>query len=122
MNYPEFEGIENMNEEECAEYLLNIVNRYMNVIKEAKIILEERCMPYIESNGTVNGNVRIKSRVVTNIDNNMLCTAFPEIYDELYRNGKLVAKAQDLNDYREELMDTVITTKKSSWLELKEKV
>ena len=110
-----------MHVEEKAIYLLKLVNRYMDVVKEAKIILEEECLPEISKNGAIDSNLRIKSRTVSTIDNNMLATAYPEEYEQLYKSGKLVAKIQDLKDFSSDLLENVVTTKKSSWLEYNDK-
>ena len=110
-----------MNTEEKSIYLLKLVNRYMNVVKEAKLILEEECLPDIMKNGAIDPNLRVKSRTTTCIDNNMLSVSFPEVYQELYRTGKLVAKAQDLKDFDRDVTDSVVSSKKSYWLEYNEK-
>lgn len=121
MHYPEFEGIETMYPEEKSIYLLKLVSRYSEVIKEAKIILEEECLPFVESNGSQDSKLRIKSRTTSTVDNNMLFTAYPEIYEALYNSGKLVAKAQDIRDLDEDIANNVISIKKSTWLEYDEK-
>jgi hypothetical protein len=41
------------------------------------------------------------------------------VYEDLYKKGKLVAKASDLKEYGEEVVTNLITTKKSKWLEYK---
>ena len=120
--YPEFEGIDTMSEEEKAIYLLKIINRYTSVIDEAKTILKEECLPYVEQHNVVDTNLRVKSRTSSVVDNKMLATAFPEVYEQLYIEGKLVAKAQDLKDFSDDVKDNVITISTSKWLEYKEKV
>lgn len=120
--YPEFEGIDAMNEEDKAIYLLKIVNRYTAVIDEAKNILKEECLPYIEQHNVADSNLRVKSRTSSIVDNKMLATAFPEVYEQLYIEGKLVAKAQDLKDFSDDVKENVISISTSKWLEYKEKV
>ena len=39
-DYAEFEGLDEMEEREKAIYLLNLIRRYNDVIKEAKNLLE----------------------------------------------------------------------------------
>ena len=117
MNYPEFEGIDSMSIEEKSIYLLKLVSRYSDVIKEAKIILDEECLPNIEEVGSNDTRLRVKSRTISTVDNNMLITAYPEVYQTLFENGKLFAKAQDLKDFDDDVKENVISTKKSSWLE-----
>lgn len=119
---PEFEGIETMSEEDRAIYLLKLINRYTDVIEEAKIILKEDLLPYVESHNVMDANLRVKSRTTTTVDNKMLATAFPEVYEQLFREGKLVAKAQDLKDFDEEVKGNVLSSSTSTWLEYKEKL
>lgn len=107
--------------EERTIYLLKLVNRYMDVIKEAKLILGEECLDYFDKNAPMDSNLRVKSRVVSNVDNTMLATAYPEVYEELFRQGKLVAKAQDLADFDDDVRANVISQRKTSWLEYNEK-
>ena len=110
-----------MSTEEKSIYLLKLVNRYMNVVKEAKIILEEECLPEIMKCGAIDPRLHVKSRTSSTIDNNMLATAYPDEYEQLFKSGKLVAKAQDLKDFDKDLIDNVVTYKKSHWLEYDEK-
>lgn len=107
--------------EEKAIYLLKLVNRYMSVVKEAKLILEEECLPEIMKTGAIDSKLRVKSRTSTTVDNNILATAYPDDYAKLYHECKLVAKAQDLKDCSQELKDNVLNTNKSYWLEYNEK-
>lgn len=121
-NYPEFEGIDKMGVEEKAIYLLKLISRYNDVIKDAKIILDEECLKQISGSQCTDPNLRVKSRTTTTVDNNMLRTAYPDAYEKLYYEGKLVAKAQDLKDFDEDLKENVISYSTSSWLEYKEKI
>jgi len=111
-----------MNYEEKSIYLLKLVNRYNDVIKQAKMILDEECLPAFKNSSSWDSNLRIKTRTTTTVDNKMLATAYPEIYERLYAEGKLVAKAQDLKDEDEEFKSNVLTTTTSTWLEYKDKV
>lgn len=120
--FAEFEGIETMDEEERAIYLLKLINRYNNVIEDAKIILKEECLPFIESHNAIDPNLRIKTRQNSIVDNKMLATAYPDAYEKLYMEGKLVAKAQDLKEFDDDLKENVISTSVIKWLEYKEKV
>jgi hypothetical protein len=122
MNYPEFEGIESMSTEDKAIYLLKLINRYNDVIAQAKTILDEECIRELSTNQIINPNLRIKTRTTSTVDNNMLKTAYPDVYEKLYIEGKLVAKAQDLKDCDDDLLENVISKSVSSWLEYKEKI
>lgn len=120
--YPEFEGIETMTVEDRAIYLLKLVNRYTDVVESAKQILKDECLEYIEKNNAVDPYLHVKSRTTTTVDNQMLSTAFPEVYERLYKEGKLVAKAQDLKDEDDDVKSNVLSTSTSKWLEYKDKV
>ncbi len=120
--YPEFEGIETMTVEDRAIYLLKLINRYTDVVDSAKQILKDECLEYIEKNNAVDPYLHVKSRTTTTVDNQMLSTAFPEVYERLYREGKLVAKAQDLKDEDDDVKSNVLSTSTSKWLEYKDKV
>lgn len=120
--YPEFEGIETMDGEERAIYLLKLINRYSEVIEEAKTILKEECLPYIEEHNSVDPHLRVKSRTTTTVDNKMLFTAYPDVYEKLYLEGRLVARAQDLKDFDDDVVENVLSTTTSKWLEYKDKI
>ena len=111
-----------MGAEERAIYLLKLINRYTEVLEEAKTILREECLPLIEENNAIDPNLRIKTRTTTTVDNKMLATAYPDAYEKLYIEGKLVAKAQDLKDFDEDLKENVLSYSTSKWLEYKDKV
>lgn len=122
-NYPEFERIETMEVEDRAIYLLKLIERYNNVIEQAKTILKEECLPFIEEHNAVDPKLRIKSRTTTTVDNKMLATAYPDAYEKLFVEGKLVAKAQDLKELEDDdLLENVLTTSTTKWLEYKDKI
>ena len=49
----------------------------------------------------------------------MLSVAYPDIYKSLFSEGKLVAKIGDLKDIDPEAYDNIVSSKTSTWLELK---
>jgi len=119
MIYSEFEGIEEMETGEKAKYLLGIVNRYTEVIRVAKEMLDTECLPEIESSLESHPGFNVRTRTTSSFDNDMLMVAYSDVYEDLYEKGKLVAKASDLKEYGEEVVANLITTKKSKWLEYK---
>lgn len=116
--YAEFEGLDGMDEREKVIYLLNVINRCNNVVKEAKSILEPMIKD-VQTKPYKYSGIEVKSRTSNTIDNTMLSVAYPDIYENLYSEGKLVAKIGDLKDIDPEAYDNIVTTKTSTWLELK---
>lgn len=114
IEYPEFENLDQMNEGEQIVYLGNMINRYSDVVAIAKEKMKD-LMPYATSVQT--DEFYIKHRTVSNVDNNMLFTSYPDVYEKLYLQGKLVAKASDLKDT--EAYENVVTVKDSAWIEVK---
>lgn len=112
--YPEFENLDEMSESEKIIYLGNIINRYQNVVGIAKQMMQD-LIPYATTTST--DEYCVKHRASSTVDNNMLFTSYPEVYEQLYLQGKLVAKASDLKDT--EAYDTVVSTKDTAWIEVK---
>lgn len=119
MTYSEFEGIDSMEVGEKTRYLLGIVNRYNDVIKIAKEILDKECMPDVEENPFNFPGINIRSRTTSTLDNVMLPIAYSDIYEDLYNKGKLIAKVADIKEYGDDAVENLITTRKSTWLEYK---
>lgn len=117
-DYAEFEGLDEMEEREKAIYLLKLIRRYSDVIKEAKNILEPMVKD-VQSKPYDFAGIEVKSRTSTTVDNTMLSVAYPDIYKGLFTEGKLVAKIGDLKDIDPEAYDNIVSSKTSTWLELK---
>lgn len=118
-DYPEFDGIEEMSVDDRVVYLLQLRQRYNEVIAQATELLKADTES-VERNGCSDPRVKLKSRNTTTVDNNMLRVAYPDLYEKLYIDGKLTAKAQDIKGEDNEAYDNVVTVKKSTWLEYKE--
>ena len=118
-DYPEFEGISEMGEREKAIYLLSLIRRYNDVVKEAKVLLEP-IVEEVENDPMGFSGIEVKSRRTTTVDNTMLSVAYPEIYEELYKEGKLSAKIGDWKGIDSEAYNNIVSTKVSKWLEFEE--
>lgn len=113
-DYSEFENLDEMDQSEQIIYLGNIINRYSEVIAIAKQKMQD-LIPYATTTST--NEYTVKHRASLSVDNNMLFTSYPEVYESLYLQGKLVAKASDLKDT--EAYDNVVTAKDTAWIEVK---
>ena len=118
-DYPEFDGIEGMSVDERVVYLLQLKQRYNEVIAQATELLKQD-IDTIEKKGCADTRVKLKSRNTTTVDNNMLRVAYPDLYEKLYIDGKLTAKAQDIKVEDSDAYDNVVSVKKSTWLEYSE--
>lgn len=112
--YSEFENLDAMDKSEQIEYLGNIVNRYSDVIAIAKQKMQN-LIPY--ATAVSSDTYCVKHRASVSVNNDMLFTSFPDVYEQLYLQGKLVAKASDLKDT--EAYDTVVSSKDTAWIEVK---
>lgn len=117
--YPEFDGIDEMGERDKAVYLLSLIRRYNDVVKEAKALLEPM-VDEVENDPVGFSGITVKSRKTTTVDNTMLSVAYPDIYEGLFNEGKLSAKIGDLKGIDPEAYDNIVSTKVSKWLEFEE--
>lgn len=113
--FVEFDGIEEMSRDDRIVYLLNLAERYNAVVKEAKALLEQE-EDYVKSGECSVSNVGMRTRTTRSVDNAMLSVAYTDIYEQLFKEGKLYAKEADLKDLDPEIYNNIVSEKTSEWI------